>query len=89
MNALMPTVNAAPAITTQSCLPITLGTWHYQKAFTPLFSAWRLANAITAAVTKAAPNYMPLAHQANAAALYTYPGSGIPFGPYKIKEKQL
>lgn len=48
-----------------------------------------IANAVTAAVTKAAPNYMPLAHQANAVALNTYPGSGIPFGPYKIKEKPL
>ena len=48
-----------------------------------------IAKVIVAAVTKAAPNYMPLAHQANAVALYTYPGSGIPFGPYKIKEKAL
>jgi hypothetical protein len=38
-----------------------------------------LANAI---VTKAAPNYMPLARQANARAL-EYPGPGIPAGPYR------
>jgi hypothetical protein len=42
--------------------------------------------AVNAAITKAAPNYMPLAHQANAKALNTYPGSGIPFGPYAIEQ---
>lgn len=35
---------------------------------------------ITAAVTKAAPNYMPLAHQAHALA-FAYPGPGFPAGP--------
>jgi len=48
-----------------------------------------IAKAVVAAITKAAPNYIPLARQANAVALYSYPGSGIPFGPYKIKEKPL
>ena len=38
--------------------------------------------AINAAVTKAVPNYMPLAHQANAKT-FAYPGPGIPPGPYK------
>jgi hypothetical protein len=38
-----------------------------------------LANAI---VTKAAPNYMPLARQANARAM-EYPGPGFPAGPYR------
>jgi hypothetical protein len=37
-----------------------------------------------AAMTKAAPNYMPLARQVNAAA-FTYPGPGIPPGPYSKK----
>jgi len=37
-----------------------------------------------AAVEKAAPNYMPLARQANAAA-FAYPGPGIPPGPYSQK----
>jgi hypothetical protein len=37
---------------------------------------------VNAAVTKAAPNYMPLAHQANAKAL-RYPGPGFPAGPYR------
>ncbi len=37
---------------------------------------------VQAAVTKAAPNYMPLARQANALAL-TYPGDGFPAGPYR------
>jgi hypothetical protein len=41
-----------------------------------------VAMAITAAVTKAAPNYMPLAHQANGMA-FKYPdGPGFPAGPY-------
>jgi hypothetical protein len=41
--------------------------------------------AISAAVTKAAPNYMPLAHQVNGA-VFAYPqGPGLPAGPY-LKE---
>lgn len=40
-----------------------------------------LADAILAAVERAAPNYIPLAHQANALAVYT-PGQGLPAGPY-------
>ncbi len=40
-----------------------------------------IAMAVTAAVTKAAPNYMPLAQQANAKA-FAYPGAGVPPGPY-------
>jgi hypothetical protein len=42
-----------------------------------------LAGAIAAAiVTKAMPNYMPMARQANANAL-AYPGPGLPAGPYR------
>jgi hypothetical protein len=42
-----------------------------------------LAGAIAAAiVAKAAPNYMPLARQANATAM-AYPGPGFPAGPYR------
>jgi hypothetical protein len=41
-----------------------------------------IASAVQAAVTKAAPDYMPLARQANAKAL-AYPGPGIPAGPYR------
>jgi hypothetical protein len=37
---------------------------------------------IQAAVTKAVPNYMPLARQANAMAM-AYPGEGFPAGPYR------
>jgi len=37
--------------------------------------------AVQAAITKADPNYLPLAQQANAKA-FTYPGHGIPPGPY-------
>ena len=37
--------------------------------------------AVNAAMTKAAPNYVPLARQANALAFYPV-GVGIPLGPY-------
>jgi len=40
-----------------------------------------IAAVVSAAVTKAAPNYMPLARQVNAAAMI-YPGPGFPAGPY-------
>jgi hypothetical protein len=40
-----------------------------------------VANAIAAAVTKAAPNYMPLARQANGGAI-NLKGTGLPAGPY-------
>ena len=40
-----------------------------------------LASAIVAAIEKAAPNYMPLAHQANSGAI-NLKGTGIPAGPY-------
>ncbi len=42
--------------------------------------------AINAAVTKAAPNYVPLARQANNKT-FTYPGPGIPPGPYVLPNK--
>lgn len=41
-----------------------------------------IAAAINAAIEKAAPNYMPLARQANDAVL-AYPGPGFPAGPYR------
>lgn len=37
---------------------------------------------VNAAVTKASPNYMPMARLANATAL-AYPGPGFPVGPYR------
>ena len=40
-----------------------------------------IANAIVAAIAKAAPNYMPLAHQANNGAI-NVEGTGLPAGPY-------
>jgi len=40
-----------------------------------------IADAISAAMTKAAPNYVPLAQQANAQAINTK-GSGLPAGPH-------
>lgn len=42
--------------------------------------------AVSAAMTKAAPNYIPLAKQANAQA-FKYPGPGIPPGPYAADRK--
>ena len=38
--------------------------------------------AVAAAITKAAPNYMPLAHQANAQVFVAPAAGGIPAGPY-------
>jgi hypothetical protein len=43
-----------------------------------------IADAIVAAIQKGAPNYMPLARQANLAAAAT-PGQGLPPGPYLSK----
>ena len=40
-----------------------------------------IAQAVVAAMAKAAPNYMPLAQQANTLAIYTK-GRGLPAGPY-------
>ncbi len=40
-----------------------------------------IADAVAAAITKAAPNYIPLAQQANALAIDTK-GTGLPAGPY-------
>lgn len=45
--------------------------------------------AVTAAIQKAAPNYIPLARQANRTAVYTA-GSGLPAGPYsELYEKDI
>jgi len=44
-----------------------------------------IAMAVTAAMTKAAPNYMPLARQANAFTFYNK-GVGLPPGPYALPE---
>jgi len=40
-----------------------------------------IADAVAAAITKAAPNYVPLAQQANALAIHKK-GTGLPAGPY-------
>lgn len=40
-----------------------------------------IAQAVVAAMAKAAPNYMPLAQQANTRAIYSK-GQGLPAGPY-------
>ncbi len=44
-----------------------------------------LAMVVNAAITKAAPKYVPLARQANRLAFYTE-GVGIPLGPYSLDE---
>lgn len=43
-----------------------------------------IANAIAAAITKAAPNYVPLAQQANGLAIDTK-GTGLPAGPHAVQ----
>ncbi len=43
-----------------------------------------VANAVAAAIAKAAPNYMPLARQANSGAVYLK-GTGLPADPYDAK----
>jgi hypothetical protein len=58
---------------------------HQQVVYQPQANsgglAGLLANAIVAAIAKAAPNYMPLAHQANNGAI-NLKGTGLPAGPY-------
>jgi hypothetical protein len=58
---------------------------HQQVVYQPQANsgglAGLLANAIVAAIAKAAPNYMPLAHQANNGAI-NFKGTGLPAGPY-------
>ena len=46
-----------------------------------------IAQAVVAAIERAAPNYMPLARQANAMAVYRA-GQGLPAGPYAPKYNQ-
>ena len=46
-----------------------------------------IAAAVSAAITKAAPNYIPLARQANEVAMQ-YPGKGFPAGPYRPEYKK-
>lgn len=65
---------------------------HEQKmAYTPQNSstgnpfADLIVMAVNAAVTKAAPNYVPLARQANALTFYKE-GVGIPLEPYVLPE---
>lgn len=43
-----------------------------------------IVNAVVAAITRAHPDYIPLANQANAEAFNT-PQQGLPFGPYDTK----
>lgn len=59
-----------------------------QLSYTPNSGNGGLLGAlIAAAIEKGAPNYMPLAMQANAAAAGV-PGQGLPAGPYLPKEYQ-
>lgn len=61
----------------------TIWEHHQSMAYTSDSGGGGLLGAIVnAAITKAAPNYMPLARQANQATL-AYPGPGFPAGPYR------
>ncbi len=61
----------------------TLWEHHQSMAYTSDSGGGGLLGAlINAAVTKASPNYMPLARQANQTTL-AYPGPGFPAGPYR------
>jgi hypothetical protein len=65
---------------------VTLWKNHETFTYTPQANgggglAGLIADAVAAAVTKAAPNYMPLAIQANNQAINTK-GTGLPAGPY-------
>jgi hypothetical protein len=64
-------------------------TCRYEPSKSSSGNVWAdlIVNAATAAITKAAPNYVPLARQANAEAL-KFPGPGIPQGPYLKKLKE-
>lgn len=67
--------------------------WEHEQAiaYTPQNSSTGnplgdlIVMAVNAAVTKAAPNYVPLARQANNATFYTE-GVAIPLGPYASQE---
>lgn len=64
----------------------TLWTNHQKLVYQPQNNqgggmAGLIAQAITAAITRAAPNYVPLAQQANMNAIYLK-GQGLPAGPY-------
>lgn len=65
----------------------TLWSHKQQMVYTPQNSsgghpvAALIVMAVNAAATKIAPNYLPLARQANAIS-FAYPGPGIPPGPY-------
>jgi hypothetical protein len=48
-----------------------------------------IVEAVHAAITKGVPNYLPLANQANTLALLSYPGNGIPPGPYATEQREL
>jgi len=64
---------------------------HKQMVYTPQNSssgnplADLIVMAVSAAITKAAPNYMPLSRQANGE-VFKYPGPGFPAGPYRGSE---
>jgi len=60
----------------------TLWVHHASMVYAPGSGGGGLIGAVVnAALTKAAPNYMPLARQANANT-FAYPGPGLPAGPY-------
>jgi hypothetical protein len=70
----------------------TLWTDHQKLAYSPQTVnagnglATLVVAAVTAAIQKAKPNYIPLARQANAVSVNT-PGKGLPAGPYDKQYK--
>jgi hypothetical protein len=62
----------------------------YQPQSNSAGNAWAnlLAQAVTAAITKATPNYMSLTRQANAVAV-SQPHHGLPAGPYSKAYKKV
>ncbi|PUA20594.1 GNA1162 family protein [Glaciimonas sp. PCH181] len=67
--------------------------WHKKETlvYSPQGNSGFIALAIAAAIEKAKPNYMPLAQQANAQAIYQI-GHGLPAGPYHsqyLKDQSL
>ncbi len=61
----------------------TIWEHHQSMAYTSDSGGGGLLGAlVNAAITKASPNYMPLARQANQVTL-AYPGPGFPAGPYR------
>jgi hypothetical protein len=70
----------------------TIWTTHQKMAYSPSSGGGGglgslVAAVVNAAIEKASPSYMPLARQANDAAV-EYPGPGFPAGPYRAEYRR-